>query len=245
MNYRIFCVVVAAVIPCIAMTVDEVLDRMESNEKAKTSRIEMTQTVYGADGRETESKLVSYGMDEGDKGMMEYVEPARIKGMKILMLNEGDDIWFYSPRTSRVRKIASHQKNQSVNNSDFSYEDMSAGDLREDYTCALAGEEEVDGVKCHRIEMKAKSGDKSYSKIVFWVDKEKYTGVKGEFYDEKGELWKLLLMRQTEKIGAYWTPREVEMKNVQKGSRTVMKMDKVEYDIDLEKSMFSERYLKQ
>jgi len=127
-----------------SITVDEILDKMEENENANTSRMEMTQIVVKADGRKNTSKLISYSIDKGDKGLMEYSSPARIKGMKILMLNDGDDIWFYSPRTARVRKIASHQKNQSVNNSDFSYEDLSTEDRREDYACKLLGEEKID-----------------------------------------------------------------------------------------------------
>jgi outer membrane lipoprotein-sorting protein len=164
--------------------------------------------------------------------------------MKILMLNDGDDIWFYSARTARVRKIASHQKNQSINNSDFTYEDMSASDWREDYNVKLAGEEKKDGIACFKIEMTPKDAKATYSKLYFWVDKEKYTGVAGEFYDEDGELWKKLVLKEVVKIGKYWTPKYIEMQNVQKESKTVMKMDKIEYDIKLDENLFSERYLK-
>ena len=227
-----------------AQTVDEILDKMEVNEQPQSSRTEMTQITYKPGKDESTSKLISYSLDKGDKGMMEYVSPARIKGMKILMLNDGDDIWFYSARTARVRKIASHQKNQSVNNSDFTYDDMSASDWREDYTVKLAGEEKKDGVTCFKIEMTPKDDDASYSKLFFWVDKEKYTGVAGEYYDEDGKLWKKLVLKEVVKIGNYWTPKYIEMQNVQKESRTVMKMDKIEYDIKLDGKMFSERYLK-
>jgi outer membrane lipoprotein-sorting protein len=226
------------------ITVDQILDKMEANENQQSSRVEVTETVYDAGGSKRVSKMVSYGYNKGEKGLMEYVAPARIKGMKILMLNEGDDIWFYSARTGRVRKIASGQRKQSANNSDFSYEDMSTKDRREDYDAKLLGEEKVDGAPAYTIDMKAKSPDQTYSRMVFWVDKSRMVPLKAEFYDETGELWKKLTMDDIVKVEEYWTAKTVEMKNVRKGTRTVMAMDKVEYDIGLDEAMFSERNLK-
>lgn len=225
------------------LTADEILDRMEANENAATARVEMTQTVYDATGNPTVSRLISYSFGKGDKGLMEFVEPARVKGMKILTLSDGDDVWFYSPRTARVRKIASNQRKQSVNNSDFSYEDLSTKDRREEYDVTLAGEEEKGGTACYRLDLKARDPGKTYSKMTFWVDKERFTPVQGDMCDEEGKLWKTLTMDKVEKIGAYWTPKEIVMENVQKGTKTGMTMDKVEYDIALDEAMFSERAL--
>ncbi|MCK4978820.1 MAG: outer membrane lipoprotein-sorting protein, partial [Candidatus Delongbacteria bacterium] len=64
------------------------------------------------------------------------------------------------------------------------------------------------------------------------------------FYDEDGELWKQLSIRDIKKNGKYWTAGEVEMKNLLKDSRTIFKTVKVEYDIKLDDNMFTERKLK-
>lgn len=228
-----------------SLTVDEVLDKMEENENSQTSRIEITQTIISSSGRESVSKMISWSMDKGDKSISEYVSPARIKGMKILMLNDGDDIWFYSPRTARARKIASHQKNQSVNGSDFSYEDMSTKDRRDEYDCALTGEEKIQGKACYKIDMKAKDPKKSYQKMTFWVDKASFVPLEGHMFDEAGELWKKLFMTGVKKSGKYWSADKIEMQNVIKGSKTVMHIDKEEYDLEVDANMFTERYLKQ
>lgn len=232
------------VVATYSLTVDEVLDKMEGNEDPLTSYMEITQTVIKGDGRKSLSKIKSYSMDKNDKGISIYTSPARIKGMKMLILNDGDDIWFYSPRTARVRKIASHQKNQSVNGSDFSYEDMSMKDHRKDYNCTLAGNEKKGGNECYKIEMKAKTDDKIYKKIIFWVDKNNYVPVEAHFFDEGGELWKKMFMKNVVKLSKYWTPKYIEMQNVLKGSKTIMEMSKIEYDIKVDETMFSERYLK-
>lgn len=228
-----------------AITVDEIIDKMEENESANTSKSLMTMIVSDAGGRETVSELISYSADKGDKGLMVYNAPARIKGMKILTLNDGDDIWFFSARTGRVRKIASNQKGQSVNNSDFSYEDMSTGDRREDYICKLLPDKEIKGTAYYTVQMVPKEKkDISYSRIVFYVDKKTYLPTEGEFFDEDGELWKKMYMKNPSKTGKYWNPETIEMHNIQKGSKTVMKTKKIEFDIELDRNMFSERNLK-
>ena len=224
--------------------VNKILDKMEENESPKTARVEMTQTVVQPGGRESVSKLISFSAGEGEKGLMEYTAPARIEGMKILTLNDGDDIWFHSARTGRVRKIASHQKNQSVNGSDFSYEDLSTSDRREDYDAKLLGVEDVNGHPSYKVEMTAKNKDEIYPRIIFWVDTSNYVGRKAHFFDEDDRLWKKLTVENVKRVGEYYTPEKIIMSNVMKGSHTEMKMDKVEYDIDIKETMFSQRNLK-
>ena len=241
---KITVLIILLAINLFALTVDEILDKSEAAQETKTSRTETTETVYRADGSKKVSKIISYGMNGNEKGLFEYVSPKRIKGMKILMLNDGDDIWFYSKRTNRVRKIASHQKKNSANGSDFSYEDMSMDDNREKYDYKLLGEEKKVGKDCYKVEFNSKTDDQSYSKLIFWIDKNNFVTIGGEFYDEDGSLWKILSLRGIKKIGNYWTADEIEMKNVLKETRTIMKTDKIEFDIDIDEKMFTERKLK-
>ena len=92
--------------------------------------------------------------------------------------------------------------------------------------------------------MTARSDDEIYSRIEFVVDAETFVVKKGRFFDEEGEPWKEMTISDVVKSGKYYTPNTIEMKNILKGSRTVMKVDAAEYDIDLDESIFSERNLK-
>lgn len=226
-----------------SLTVDEILDKSEANDSFKTMVSVNTEEVYRADGTVRTSVMKAYAKNGSEMMLMEYIEPNRIAGMKVLMLNDGDDIWFYSNRTNRVRKIASHQKKQSANNSDFSYDDMSMSDNRKDYDYSLTGEEEKDGKDCYKIEFKAKDKDQSYSRFFMWIDKSNFLACAAEFYDENNNLWKSLTVRDIKKVQGYWTAGEVEMKDILKDSRTVIRTDEVEYDTDLPDGMFSERGL--
>ena len=227
-----------------AITADEILDKSEANDNFKTSKSTNLEIVYKSDGSKRESEIIAYSFNGNEKSLMEYIKPKRIRGMKILMLNDGDDIWFYSNRTNRVRKIASHQKKQSANGSDFSYEDMSMSDNRKDYNYRLIGEDKKTNKDCYKLEFKAKDDDNTYSKFYIWIEKSNFLIIAGEFYDEDGELWKQLSIRDIKKIGKYWTAGEIEMKNLLKDSKTVIKITKIEYDINIDKNMFTERKLK-
>ncbi len=227
-----------------ALTVDEILDKSEANDNFKTSYSVNTEEVYKSDGSVKISKMEGYSANGNEKTLMIYTEPKRISGMKILMLNDGDDIWFYSNRTNRVRKIASHQKKQSANGSDFSYDDMSMSDNRKDYNYSLSGEEVFGDAECYKIMFSAKNGDNSYSKFYIWIDKANFLARGGEFYDDENNLWKKLSVRGIEKKDGYWTASEVEMRDVQKDSRTVIRTEEIKFDIELDEDMFTERYLK-
>jgi outer membrane lipoprotein-sorting protein len=230
-------------LPIFALTADEILDKSEANENFKTSSSVNIEEVHNPDGTVKVSVMKAFAKDGNDKMLMEYAEPKRIQGMKILMLNKGDDIWFYSNRTNRVRKIASHQKNQSANSSDFSYDDMSMSDNRKDYSYTLAGEEKKDGKDCYRIEFTAKEKSSTYSKFHIWIDKSNFLALAADFYDEKGVLWKKLSIRDIKKTGGYWAAGEVEMRDLLKDSRTVIKTTEIKFDIDLPDGMFTERGL--
>jgi len=229
---------------CFPMTVDEILDKSEANDNFITSYSINIEEVFNSDGTVKVSKMKAYSKNGSEKTLMEYTEPKRIQGMKILMLNKGDDIWFYSNRTNRVRKIASHQKNQSANGSDFTYDDMSISDNRKDYSYKLAGEEKYNDKESYKIEFNAKSKDNTYGRFYIWIDKSNFLALGGEFYDENGMLWKKLTVRDIKKSGRYWTAGEIEMKNVQKNSRTVIRAVEIKFDTDLPDDMFTERGLK-
>lgn len=224
--------------------VNEILDKMEENENPQTSKMTMSMTVVDPTGRESISELISYSADKGDKSLMEYISPARIKGMKILTLNKGDDIWFFSPRTNRVRKIASGQRKESINNSDFSFDDLSSSDRREDYEPKLIGDKKIDGNDCYAIEMTPRQKEISYSKIIFFVDKKTYLPIEVHFFDENNVLWKKMFMKNLRNSGKYWYAEKIEMHNLVKGSKTILRVDEVEYDIELDKDIFGERNLK-
>lgn len=219
----------------------DILAQADAAGFAKTTRIELTQTVVAPDGEKRTFEMVSYSQNGNQKGLTEYLAPNQVRGMKILTLNDGDDIWVYFPRTNRVRKIASSARNRRVQGSDFTYDDMAMGKMAKSWQGQTLGSEKKNGVDCYKLALTpTSSGPKSYSKILAWVDKSNYTAVSIDYYDLDNEKSKRLDIAGYEKISDVLVPHKYAMTNLIDGGRTEMKVSKAEVNIRLEPGLFTE-----
>ena len=91
-------------------------------------------------------KLHSYGRG-AEEAAIEYLEPARDKGTKMLKKNE--ELWMWLPSVEKTQKLSGHMLRQGMMGSDMSYEDlMEQSTWRNAYSGTISGEETVDGRKC-------------------------------------------------------------------------------------------------
>ena len=191
------------------------------------------------DGDEKERKTEMY--QKGDEmRLVRFLSPADQKGIGFLSLP--DDVkYLYLPAFRKIRRIASHIKNQNFAGTDFSYDDMSSFKYAEEYNPRLI--ETTD--KLYVLELTPKPNvKKDYSKLKLWVRKDNFYLVKIEHYDKGGNLWKVMERRKLEKKGNYWIAMEMEMKDLKKPHTTRMITDKVELDIGLSDKTFTKRNLK-
>jgi len=219
----------------------DILKKADEVSLAQTTRIELTQTVVAPDGERRTFEMLSYSENGNEKGLTEYLSPNQVRGMKILTLNDGDDIWVYFPRTNRVRKIASSARNRRVQGSDFTYDDMASGKMAKSWKGKNVGEEQKNGVACWKLALKpTEHGPKSYSKIVAWIDKAKSVAVSIDYYDEDGEHTKRLDIGGYEKISNVQIPHSYTMTNELDGGKTMMKVKQAEVNLRLKGGLFTE-----
>ncbi len=225
-----------------ALTPKQIIEKIDKTERVESSKGKIKQiiTTSGGEKRILEAEAISKNRNE--KQLMKYISPKRISGDKILMLNDGDDIWFYTPRTDRVRHLASHAKRQKVQGSDFSYEDMAAGDYEKDYSYKLLGKETVAGRECYKFEMIPTERGPHYSKLILWADCERFLTLKIDYYEE-GELLKRLVCEEVKLIDNHWTAMKLTMDNLQEGGKTVMETLEITYDIELADDLFTTKSL--
>jgi outer membrane lipoprotein-sorting protein len=104
-----------------------------------------------ADKRWTLDRIGSHG---NSKTILRFTVPAEVKGVALLVVNHpnrASDQWMWTPGIERDRRIALQDRSQRFFGTDFSFEDMEERDVDQfDYT--LAGEEDVEGVACWKIE---------------------------------------------------------------------------------------------
>ena len=225
------------------LSVDEIIKKIDKAERVESSYSIGKQIITTSSGKKRTLEMESYSKDKNDKQLMIYTAPIRVKGDKILMLNDGDDIWFYTPKTDRVRHLASHAKKKKVQGSDFSYEDMSGGDIEKDYNYKLLGTEKIGDRKCYKLELIPKPSGPHYSKLILWADAEKFITLQIDYYEDD-ELLKRLTMSDIQRIDGRWTAMKMVMKNLQEGGETIMEMSEIKFNIEIDDKIFTTNNLK-
>jgi len=233
-----------AAAPAGAETAAEILKKVDAAGQSKTARMEEIQLVVTPSGDERRFEMVSYNADGTSKSLMEYRSPNRVRGMKILTLNDGDDIWTWFPRTNRTRKIASSARNRRVQGSDFTYDDMASGKMARSWRGNVRGSEKLDGTDCHVLALTpTPQGPQSYSKVVVWVRKADYAVLRIDYTDLDGVLQKRLEIGDYRRVGGVLVPYRLKMTNLTDGGRTLMKVTRAEVDVKLPADLFAEASL--
>lgn len=226
-----------------AQDVKAILAKVEKNEKMLSSKSEASQIITTSKGKIRTLKMTAWSKDNNEKQLSLYTSPSRVKGDKILQLNDGDDIWFYTPKTDRVRHLAKHAKKRKVQGSDFSYEDLQTWEYDIDFESKLLGEEMIGDIPCYKIELIPTETGPQYSKMINWIDKTKFVALRTDYYED-GHLLKRLTSSNIEKIKTYWVPKNLLMQNLQDGGKTIYETHEIEVDVEVSDKLFSTNSLK-
>lgn len=190
----------------------------------------------------------NYGESGGNqKYFMYFFQPADVKDMTFMVYKypgRDADRWLFVPAINMVRRIAAQDKRSSFVGSDFSYEDVSGRNLEDD-TYAIVKEEKLGGKDCYVIKSSPRVADVDYSYKISWIDKVNFLPMKEEYYDRRGELYKVFSADEIKDVKGFPTVTKRTMKNLQSGHRTEVIYPKTDYNIGIEEALFSERFLKQ
>jgi outer membrane lipoprotein-sorting protein len=230
------------------LTGDDIIQKVNDTMNVETSHGKAKMTIVTTSGSKRTFVQESWSKDKGEKNLVRYLEPQRVKDQAVLMLNNADDIWMFFPRTQRVRKLATHAKKQKMQGSDFSYEDMGSGDaFIEDYVSKRLEDEESEGYDCYKLELTRKpESDLSYSRLIIWVIKENFVPIAIDYYDEDDPSRRLkrLVQSDVRVINSIPTAMKAVMLNLNDNTQTELEMMDIEFNIPLDDSMFTERALK-
>jgi len=230
------------------LTGEEIINKVNELMNQDTVQAKVKMTIVTSSGNERVFIYDSYSKNKGEKNLLRYIEPKRAKGQAILMLNYADDIWMYFPRTKRIRKLATNSKSQKMEGSDFSYEDTGASDaFIEDFNSKNLDSEKKEGYDCYKIEMLKKEGIESgYSRLIMWIIKDSFIPITIDYYGAENPelLLKTLIQYDIKNIDGIPTATKMVMYNKLEDSQTSIEMLEIKYNIELDDSLFTERYLK-
>jgi len=222
------------------LTGDEILKKEEGNYADSEIMISEMTIVHKSGAKRI--RTIKVWIKGDDYTLVRFLSPANVKGTGFLSVK--DDDWLYLPALKKVRRIATKEKGKSFMGSDFSYEDIGSSSLVEDYNAKLLGIEEYEGHDCYVLELIPKNGEHiSYSKLKRWVNKDNFYSMKTEYYDKHGELLKIMYSSEFEKIEEFWIAKRMEMRNVQKGSKTIIVFKEVQLNPEIPDRLFTTRQL--
>ena len=176
-----------------------------------------------------------------------FHQPADVEGMTFMVYKypqKDDDRWLYMPGLDLVKRIAANDKRSSFVGSDFTYEDVSGRDLTEDDFTILR-EEAIDGKNCYvlkAVPKDPKGSDFNYKLI--WVDKTTFLPWKEEYYDIRGDLFKVFTAEEVRSVSDIPTVTKRRIVNVKNRHQTLVSFDQIEYNAGIDPELFTERYLK-
>ena len=228
---------------------EEIMEKVYNREtgESRISRLEMI--LINRHGAERIREIKQYEKDFGEveKKIMFFISPADVRNTSFMNWSydseQSDDQWIFLPALNKVKRISSENKSDYFMGSDFTYDDLGDRTLAEDEH-SLIGEDTVDGHEVYVVENIPAAEDELYSRTVTYVWQDKWIGLKKEFYDQEGELLKVLTVNQLEEIDGILTIVDNEMHNLQSDHRTILRSSEVEYNTEVDDNLFSERMMK-
>ncbi len=227
----------------------QIVENVYNRPVGEDMTADLTMRLINSSGKERIRKITQFSTDFGDveKKIMFFISPADIKNTSFMNWSydeEGkdDDQWIYLPALKKTKRISSDSKSDYFMGSDFTYDDL--GDRKpSDDKHNLLREEKLDGEDYYVVESIPKDADYMYSKTITWIIKDKWIGYKKEFYDEDGDLLKILQVKDSQKIDGFWIIVDTEMENIQKEHKTVMELKNIKIDTGISESKFTERMM--
>jgi len=218
------------------------LKKIDAAERVEHSYSTISQTITTSTGKNRTLRATSWSAEGGDVSLMVYTEPARVKGDKILNRDGGDNIWYYMKRRDVTRHFTGSARRQKAMGSDFSYQDLSQGDMVEDYTAEVLGYEKFKGEDCVKLNCVPTESGPSYDHIIVTASVNDHVSRKIDYYDEKG-LLKILYIKDIREIEGRITGMIMEMVNEREGSKTILQTESITYKKKPDSSMFTKSAL--
>jgi hypothetical protein len=191
------------------------------------SEVELKMVLRNAAGQEATRALRIATLEKpdesvGDKSLVVFDTPRDIEGTALLShakILDPDDQWLYLPALKRVKRISSSNKSGPFVGSEFAFEDFTAIELNK-FSYTYVGEVPCGDLTCDVLERTPRYENSGYTKQISWVDQADYQIRKVEFYDRRGDLLKVLELKDYRNYDGIWRAHTLSMSNVQTNKQT-------------------------
>ena len=242
-------------------------DAQRASNDSSFNRMQLSSCKFGVtDGRITcaerprvkslESVAKNYGPELKDtKSITITIEPAAERGVGMLSFaydetGRDNETWLYLSALGRVKRLASGDSDEdtepaSLFGSEFTTEDTETGKL-EEYAINILEETTASGREVWKIEMipnEERARKTRYSRVVHYIDKERYVGLRSEMYDQYGKEVKRLMASRVELVNDIWMARSLTMMNLVTNRLSNMAFVEIYTDLDIQDEFLTQRTL--
>ena len=221
----------------------QIIRESEERARGKSLQADFTMQIVRPDWSR-EMSLKSWGKGP-DYALVLVTAPARDKGTANLKRQK--ELWNWVPSIDRTIKLPPSMMSQSWMGSDFTNDDI----IREfsivyDYTHKVLGSKVIEGRDCYQIEMIPKEDAAVvWGKVHLWIDKKDYLQLRGEYFDEDGDLVNVMQASDIRQLGGRTLPTRMEMIPVEKkGHKTVLIYNNMVFDADISDQFFTVQNMK-
>jgi hypothetical protein len=243
MNKLVWLLLLAIVTLSAADDPRQIVGESERRTNAGSERYEGLLRVIDARGKIADKRWIfmRLGSHGNSKALLRFTEPAEVKGVALLIVNHPDrasDQWMWTPALQRERRIALQDRSTRFFGTDFSFEDLEERDVNQ-FEYKLLGDQAIDGAACWRIES-TPAGKKisQYTRSEVWIRKDTYAFAQVDNFI-KADLVRRLKYSHFVQLQGIWTARNLEMTDLRRKSRTILTLEKLQYNSPLREEDFT------
>ncbi len=211
---------------------EEILAGVERNFQVNSSEVLGRLVITTTKGKKRHFKVKVY--QEGANKLVHYLEPADVRGLSFLFLDE--KIYSLSKSTMRVRRLPDHMKNQGMSGSDLSFEDLESNIFGEKYKKRLLPQPE--GAKDFLVELTPLK-DSAYGKVIASIDPATSFPDKLEYFDTDQKPLKTVMNGKVKKFADKSVATEIHIKNHKENKETLYFVDDIKLDVKFKPRFFS------
>ena len=225
------------------------IDRLYRHDSSHTTMEMEIQTPHWS--RTLKMEAWSEGMD---KTFIRILEPRKERGMGTLRIE--NEMWNYLPKTNKVMKIPPSMMMSSWMGSDFKNNDLvKEFTFTDDYDFEYASPSEIDttvpdagtaGGETLYLRCTPKPGKPIvWGHVIIAVDGESLLPRWEKYYDEHGELMRIMFFREVETFDGKRLPSIMELvPQTKEGHKTTLHYIEAEFDVDIRENIFTLRNLR-
>jgi len=189
-------------------------------------------------GRANASSTYEVLVKGRDRTVVKTLTPAVDSG-RVLLMN-GTNLWGYLPNVSKPLRISLQERLMG----EVANGDLARANFSGDYTVKLSGTKLVNKKKYYVLDLKAKSPEITYDRVVLWVDAVNFHPLKAEFFAVSGRLLKTCAYENFGDLGGRVRPRRQVMTDpLNKGQYSILDYTNTQVT-PLADKLFTKDYMK-